>query len=275
MSEKIPELYRFENNIYRTGPKSVSFLGKLFPTLYFYVRVFAVVVSASSRSKRGTYSKEKYTQSSYETVKALEAVGIPFEISGIEHVKNLKGPCVFIGNHMSSLETFMCSSLILPIKDFTFVVKQALLDLVIFKHVMRFTQPIAVGRQNPREDLTTVLREGEEKIKKGTSVIIFPQRTRTVNFSAKDFNTIGIKLALRANAPVIPVAFKTDVWKNGKLLKDFGGINNKQKAFIKFGEPLVIEGRGKNEHQKIISFISENLEKWGHPIETVDQIKND
>ena len=209
----------------------------------------------------------KYAQSSFGCVKALEAVGIQFEISGIEHVRDLKGPCVFIGNHMSTLETFMSASIILPIRDFTFVVKQALLELPIFKHIMKFTGSIAVGRQNPREDLTTVLKEGEEKIRNGISVIIFPQRTRTVDFSPKDFNSIGIKLAKRANAPVVPVAFKTDVWKNGKLFKDFGGINNRQKAFIRFGAPLYIQNRGSEEHQKIISFILENLKMWGHKLD--------
>jgi 1-acyl-sn-glycerol-3-phosphate acyltransferase len=274
MSERIPELYNFVNNVYRTDTKRVSFLGKLVPTLYFYSRVIAIVVSAGYRAKINKYSKEKYTHSSFDTVRALEAVGIPFEISGIEHVKNLQGPCVFIGNHMSTLETFMCSSLILPIRDFTFVVKQALLEFPLFKHIMKFTDAIAVGRQNPREDLTTVLKEGEAKIKNGTSIIIFPQRTRTVNFSAKDFNTIGIKLAIRANAPVVPVAFKTDVWKNGKIFKDFGGIDTHKKAYIRFGEAMNIQGRGKEEHQKIIAFITDNLKNWGHSVAIGDQTEN-
>lgn len=262
----LPNYYQYENGIYRTAPGKASILGKLCPTLNFYTHIIGIVFSASSRSKRGKYTKADYVKSSYDTVRCMERVGIPVEISGIENLENNNGrPCVFIGNHMSTVETFISASIILPYQDMTFVVKQSLLDFPVFKHVMRFTEPIAVSRTNPRADLTTVLQQGEEKLRQGISVIIFPQRTRTVQFNPKDFNTIGIKLARRAGVPVMPVAFKTDVWKNGRLLKDFGGIDNKHSAHIRFGEAMTIKNRGDEEHQAIIAFIQDCLKEWGHP----------
>jgi 1-acyl-sn-glycerol-3-phosphate acyltransferase len=264
MSEQIPELYAYENNVYKTPQKRISLCARLFPTLHFYRKVISIVVSASSRSKRGKYTWEDYTRSSLDTIRGLESVGIKFEISGVENIRALDGPCVFVGNHMSTVETFVSASIVYPIKKFAFVVKQSLMDFPIFKHVMRFTEPIAVGRINPREDLTTVLKDGQAKLEAGTSVLIFPQRTRIAKFSGKEFNTIGIKLAKRANLPILPVAFKTDVWKNGKILKDFGGIDTSKNVYIKFGEPMAITGRGDEQHQKSIEFIQKNLENWGH-----------
>ena len=52
-------------------------------------------------------------------------------------------------------------------------------------------------------------------------------------------------------------------WKNGKLVKDIGGLKRDLFIHFKFGEPITIEGNGKKEHLVIIEFINRNLEKWG------------
>jgi 1-acyl-sn-glycerol-3-phosphate acyltransferase len=127
---------------------------------------------------------------------------------------------------------------------------------------MRARNPIAVSRANSREDLLKVINEGVEKLKNGISVIIFPQSTRTMEFNPKKFNSLGVKLASKANVDVVPIAIKTDFWGNGKYVKDFGKIDRSKKIHIKFGEKITIEGNGKKEHNQIVEFISENLKKW-------------
>jgi len=96
----------------------------------------------------------------------------------------------------------------------------------------------------------------------GTSIVIFPQTTRTPAFDPGQFNTIGVKLAKKAGAPVVPIALKTDAWGTGTYLKDYGRIAPSRKAHIAFGEPLRIKDRGAEEHQKIIEFIIGKLAEW-------------
>jgi len=136
-------------------------------------------------------------------------------------------------------------------------------DYPVFKHIMRARNPITVGRTNPREDLKAVLEGGEERLKRGVSLVIFPQTTRTPVFDPAEFNTIGVKLAKRAGVPVVPIALLTDAWGNGKRLKEFGRIDPSKKAHFAFGEPMTIAGRGDEEHQKIIEFITGKLQEWG------------
>ncbi len=93
-------------------------------------------------------------------------------------------------------------------------------------------------------------------------MIIFPQSTRSTVFKPEEFNSLGIKLALKAGVPVVPIALKTDAWGCGKRFKDFGPINTRKKVHIEFGEPMRVEGRGAEEHKKIIEFIHERLERW-------------
>jgi 1-acyl-sn-glycerol-3-phosphate acyltransferase len=228
----------------------------------FYPQVFWVVWASSRKAKSGVYGSSGWVESSLDILKAIENVGITVEMSGMGNISRFEGPAVFIGNHMSTLETFVLPSVIEPIKEVTFVVKRSLVDMPVFGHVMRSREPIIINRVNPREDLKTVLEEGSKKIKSGTSLIIFPQNTRSVVFNPEDFNSLGIKLALKAGVPAVPVAVKTDAWGIGKFIKDIGRIDNKKKVHFTFGEPMKIEGRGREEHEKVIKFIKENLDKW-------------
>lgn len=253
----------YQNGSYRTRPVRPSLLARIAPALPLYASIVTIVVGGSRKAKRGPYGDEGWNRNSIETLFALERVGCIFEIDGIDNFRSLSTPCVFIGNHMSTLETFVLPTLIVPFKKVTFVVKQSLVVYPVFRHIMRSRDPITVGRTNPREDLKAVLEGGAEKLKNGTSLVIFPQTTRSDVFDPAQFNTIGVKLAKRANVPVVPIALLTDAWGNGKYLKDFGRIDPSRKVHFSFGEPMTIQGRGDEEHQKIIEFISGKLKEWG------------
>lgn len=217
---------------------------------------------ASRRAKRSRYGDDDWIRSSLDTLRALEGTGVRFEITGIDDFKGVEGPCVFIANHMSTLETFVLPAIIAPFKMATFVVKESLVEYPVFRHVMRSRNPITVSRTNPREDLKTVFDGGIERLRKGLSIIIFPQTTRSTLFDPAEFNTIGVKLAKKAGVPVVPVALKTDAWGNGRRLKDFGRIDPSIPVHIAFGKPLWIKDRGNEEHREIIGFITERLKEW-------------
>ncbi|MBM4144670.1 MAG: 1-acyl-sn-glycerol-3-phosphate acyltransferase [Nitrospira sp.] len=228
----------------------------------FYPQFVWYVCIHSGRAAISFYSGAKWVKGSLAVMKSLENVGVKFEINGINNISSFDGPAVFIGNHMSALETFVLPCIIQPLKPVTFVVKKSLIDTPVFKYLMRSRNPITVGRTNPREDLKAVLEEGIKKLQAGISIIIFPQSTRSVVFKPEEFNTLGVKLALRAGVPVVPFALKTDAWGIGKRLKDFGPIDRNKKVHFTFGEPMMVKGRGTSEHETIIRFIQEKLQAW-------------
>lgn len=232
------------------------------PSFTFYFSMLRIVMQASGKAKRGKYDTKEWCESSLAIFRALERVGVRIEISGIDNFRSVDGPCVFIGNHMSTLETFVLPVIIAPIKETTFVVKQSLVEYPVFKYVMRSRNPVTVGRSNPRDDLRAVLEGGVERLSAGISIIIFPQTTRTPEFDQQQFNTIGIKLAKRAGVPAVPIALKTDAWGNGAYLKDFGRIDPVKAVHFAFGKPLMVKDRGNEEHRQIIDFITEKLKGW-------------
>lgn len=259
----IPPALQIEGDTYTSPPASPGLLARLFPSLVFYPGLFGIIWHAAQISQKGTYTGEDWSYGSLSVLHLLEKVGVHIHADGINNVKALQGPCVFVANHMSSLETFVLPRFIQPWRDASFVVKKSLTEYPVFKHVVLARDPIALGRTNPREDLARVLEGGEERLKHGRSVIVFPQSTRALELDPAKFNSIGVKLARRAGVPVVPVALRTDAWGIGKRIKDFGPVTPALPVHFRFGAPITVEGNGKDAHAQVCSFIQKALAEWG------------
>lgn len=267
-------LVPYPEDSYVTPPDAALPVSSLFPTITFYWRAYAAMAKASRLAKQGLLSSDNWIRASVAIRDALEKCGGKIFIEGIEHFKNLDGPCVFVGNHMSTLETFLLPGIIRPLLPFTFVVKEGLLRYPVFQHVMRSREPIVVARKDPRADFATVMRDGVKNLEQGISVLVFPQSTRRLILHKRHFNSMGIKLAKKANVPVVPLALRTDAWGMGGifgLLKDYGPINPRIPAHFRFGAPLAVQGNGKEEHEAVYAFIENSLAEWGMPPETPRQ----
>ena len=71
-----------------------------------------------------------------------------------------------------------------------------------------------------------VIKDGSKKLKKGTSIIIFPEGTRNdpknglKNFS----NSCGV-LSVNNSVPIIPICHNSGLyWKNKKFIKESGVV---------------------------------------------------
>jgi 1-acyl-sn-glycerol-3-phosphate acyltransferase len=251
---------------YQTPPGR-SFSAKFLPvwslSLIYYVKLISTLIRASFSARRGTLDDARWAFHSHRVLEIVETVGGKVNISGLEALSRQPGPVVFIANHMSLAETLILPGIVLPFGRVNFVIKEELRHYPVLGSIFKALGLIAVSRKNPREDFKVVLREGHKFISSGGSVLIFPQATRSIGFDVQGFNTLGVKLASKAGVPVIPVAIKTDFQGNGKLIKDMGPIDPSKMLYFKFGEPMAVEGKGREAHQTVVEFIAENLMAWG------------
>ncbi|SHN63064.1 lysophospholipid acyltransferase family protein [Desulfovibrio litoralis] len=263
MDNSSNDIVDFTNNYISPNYQAVG-LTRQFPSLCFYKELLFEFIRAGIKARGGKYTPADWVKSSKKILKYLEVVGVKISIDGIENILQTKGPCVFVGNHMSSLETFILPGIVQPFKDTTFVVKKSLLKVPCLGNVLKARNPIALDRTNPREDLVKVLEEGTASLQSGRSVIVFPQSKRSLALDEKQFNSIGVKLAKRAGVPVIPLALRTDAWgMSSSFIKDFGVINPNLPVYFSFGKALYIEeGNGKKEQEELISFIRAKLQSW-------------
>ncbi len=230
--------------------------------LWFYLSIAAQLFRAGFTAMLGRFDTDAFKTCSYAVIGCAERCGCRFHIKGMDNIKKIDGPVVFIANHMSTLETFALPVMILAFRDVAIVLKRSLMRYPGLGAVLRAVQPIVVDRVNAKKDLLAVLEQGEEMLRKGRSILLFPQSTRTTQFDAAKFNTMGIRLARKADVPIVPVAVKTDFWGTGKLIKDIGPINPEKDAWIEFGQTMTIKGNGKEQQDATVQFILERLERW-------------
>ncbi len=246
--------------------KKHRFLVEKFPgwaTIIYYMQLLNIILIESITARKGAYERKAWARGSLGVVKIVETAGGRFDVSGLKGLIDHQGPLVYVANHMSLLDTLVLPCILLALNRVTFVVKKGLLRYPVLGSIIRAVHPIAVTRQNPREDLKLVLNQGQTLISQGCSIMIFPQATRSAVFDAASFNSLGVKLARKAGVSVVPVALKTDFQGNGRIIKDMGPVDPRKGLYIKFGKPINVDGSGRVTHQKIVRFISENLTAWG------------
>lgn len=230
----------------------------------FYVALAREVWGARQAVRKGLFARQDFAERGWNTIRLCESFGARYHVTGLQHVAALEQPVVIVGNHMSSLETFVLSAFVLPHRSMTFVVKESLVRMPLFGEVLASQKPICVGRSKPREDLRTVLREGKQRLADGTSVCVFPQSTRTADFTESRFNSIGAKLAFRAGVPVLPLALRTDFWGNGVgVLKDFGPVGRHRDVHFAFGPVIPAGTTSRDTHRRVVRFVRDHLQRWG------------
>ena len=258
----------FSEAEYHTRPDASSWLLRnRFPgkSIVFYLYLARRMLAARAQARRGAFDAATFIRGAVCLIRDIELCGGVFHVTGLDHLRASADPVVFVANHMSMLETFLLPAMVLPVKPLCFVVKKSLLTHRVFGPIMVSQDPIAVSRANVREDLRTVLEEGSQRLAAGTSVCVFPQRTRAARFVEVHFNSLAAKLAARAGVPLVPVALKTDFWGNGRLFKDFGPVDSRKELFFEFGTAAPAAAGSKEAHRRVLEFLRSRLQCWGVP----------
>ena len=120
----------------------------------------------------------------------------------------------------------------------------------------------AINRGNPAIALKTALNEGEARIKKGFSILNFPEGTRKDPGEVGKYARSGFELAKKMQVPVLPIVHNSgDCWPAHRFLKFPGKIN------LTIGAPL------QNIESSAVAAIE--IEKWARKeLESIRLLNN-
>jgi len=264
-----------ETGAYRTNPENRA-LRRAKPgawtTLRYTWGVTRVFPSCAWTEPLGLLTTERWADFCFHSVTTAEQLGMNVIIDGFESRQSVKGPVLYLCNHMSMTETIILPPTLLSFGPFSYVAKASLAHLPFLERAAEHMRMVPISRKSPREDLINILKVGTERIRGGDSFLIFPQGTRCDVFSRHRYSSIGAKLAERAGCPVVPLVVdtrcqptrKTGLFK--KIFKDFGPINTSYDIRISCG-PVIPSGKSKEMHEAAFDWMAGKLESWGLPVE--------
>ncbi len=138
---------------------------------------------------------------------------------------------IFVGNHTSQADIWSFQGY--NPHDFRWIAKKELFAIPIFGAAMRAVDFISIDRSRGRQAVKS-LNKAAERIAEGSSVLIFPEGTRSPDGRLHPFKTGAIMLAIKAGVPVVPVGFNGahQALPKGSLISRGGEL------VLRFGTPL-------------------------------------
>ena len=134
----------------------------------------------------------------------LGAAGVRWE-AHYDPALEVRRPAVFACNHQS---LFDIPVLVLAMPaDFRMVAKKSLLYIPIFGWALWLAGFLFIDRSN-RERAIGTLGRAAERLKRGTSIVVFAEGTRSRDGTLLPFKRGGFVLAIQAGVPVVPVAIR-------------------------------------------------------------------
>ena len=172
-------------------------------------------------------------------------LNITTKIIGQENVN--KSPCVIISNHQSTWETLAFQT-IFPAH--TWVLKKELLWLPVFGWSLALLKPIIINRGDKLNAIKKVILQGSDRLKKGISVVVFPEGTRQPYNQLGEYQNGGAAIAKKSGYDIIPVYHNAGkIWPKGSFIKKPGVIT-------------IIIGEAISSSTMTSSGITEKIRNW-------------
>ncbi len=167
------------------------------------------------------------------------------------------GQYIFMSNHQSQLDIPVLESLLRDY-DIRFLAKQSLFKIPFFGWGLSALGYFPVEREDPKEGLKSILA-CVEALKKGISLVIFPEGTRSKTGELLPFKKGGMLIPLKAQVAVCPIA----IWGTKDLLPKgslrFFFPKGKAWVYVYVGEIIKTKGLNLRDKESLLQRVREEI----------------
>ncbi|MEK6790450.1 MAG: lysophospholipid acyltransferase family protein [Deltaproteobacteria bacterium] len=181
----------------------------------------------------------------------LRLAGVIVTVRGAENIPE-GSPVILLSNHQGAFDIPALQGC-LPLQ-FRWVAKKSLFSIPVIGWSMRFAGYIGIEREHGSKAYRSIVRAAK-KIQTGTSVLVFPEGTRSGGAGLLPFKRGAFLLAVKSGVPVIPVAINgtKDIMKKGGLLITPHNVT------ITIGRPIETNGMDEKALSDVTRRMMENL----------------
>ena len=181
--------------------------------------------------------------------------GITCTVEGGEHIQRGRA-AVYAVNHASNVEPpllFHALSDLFP--RLRIVYKAELRKLPVLVQAFDLAGFVPLQRGNPEQSLPAIERAADA-LRQGASFLIFPEGTRSRTGALLPFKKGGFVMALKGQAPVVPVAITGArlAMRKGSL------VINPVHVRVKLGPPVETAGLSVDDRDVLVSTVRQRVE---------------
>jgi 1-acyl-sn-glycerol-3-phosphate acyltransferase len=178
--------------------------------------------------------------------------GIRYRVVGAEHV-----PCgrsvVFCANHESNIDPPVLFDALHPRVHILY--KAELNAIPVLARAFRYGGFIPVDRRN-KEAAMRSIEAGAASMRAGNSFLIFPEGTRSKTAELLPFKKGGFIMAIKAQAPILPVAVQ-----GGRAAMQKGSAFIRPVTVtVRIGEPIETAGLDLDDRDALIATVRARIE---------------
>lgn len=127
--------------------------------------------------------------------------GAKVHISGLENL-DPRQPYIFVANHQSNLDPPIMFAYLK--RNLGWIGKKELFRVPIMAQALPLASVVPIDRSNRTAAIEST-RRGAEVVRRGRTVVAYPEGTRSVDGKVKEFKKGIFYMALEAGVPVVPV----------------------------------------------------------------------
>ncbi|WP_242142839.1 MULTISPECIES: 1-acyl-sn-glycerol-3-phosphate acyltransferase [unclassified Bacillus cereus group] len=230
-----------------------------FKVLYLIVIVIGITPRLwRIQKKANTLSPQEKDRLVYKTTnwfgkKMVRAAGAgsTVEVKGLENVPKDQ-PVLVVSNHQSNMDIPVLLGYLN--KPIGFVSKAEIKKIPIVPAWMELMNCVFMDRSNRRQSLQAI-KEGIELLKKGHSLVIFPEGTRSKGGEIGEFKAGSFHLAIKSGVAILPVTIEGTY----KMFEANGNRLKPAHATLTISKPITPEQYGNMDVKELTQYTKDMI----------------
>ncbi len=183
----------------------------------------------------------------------LWASGVRVRVDGLEHIDPQRA-YIYAPNHQSWFDIFALAGK-LPVQ-FRWLAKEELFKIPVLGAAMSAIGYIPIDRGDRRKAFAS-MSQAAERVKNGTSIVIFPEGTRSPDGVLQEFKKGSFILAIKSQQPIVPIS----IAGSHKILRKGTWVVNPGLIHVRIGSPIETKGLTTKDRDALSDAVKEAIQQ--------------